>query len=424
MGFDVLYLPPVSPIGESFRKGKNNTVEAAPGDVGSPWAIGSAEGGHNSILPTLGTLKDFANLVKRAQQLKMEVALDIAFQCAPDHPWVTEHPEFFKKRPDGSIQYAENPPKKYQDIYPLDFESSNWRGLWEALKGVFSFWMDQGVLIFRVDNPHTKAFPFWQWVIPELKAKDPNVLFLAEAFTRPRVMERLAKVGFSESYTYFTWRDSKQELTEYMLELTTTPVREYFRPNFWPNTPDILPIHLQTGGLPAFRFRLVLAATLSSNYGMYGPAFELGENTPFKPGGEEYLNSEKYEIKQWDLTNPASLKPLITCLNQIRGANPALQSNERLHFHPTDNPMLICYSKRTADGSNQILVVVNLDPSLVQAGWVDVDLGALELAPDGTFEVYDLLADHSYIWQGSRNYVALRPAEAPAHVFQVTPAAR
>ena len=263
MGFDVLYLPPISPIGKSFRKGKNNAVEAAPGDVGSPWAIGSAEGGHTSILPELGTLKDFANLVKRAKQLKMEVALDIAFQCAPDHPWVKEHPEFFKKRPDGSIQYAENPPKKYQDIYPLDFESSNWQGLWEALKGVFTFWMDQGVLIFRVDNPHTKAFPFWQWVIPELKAKDPNVLFLAEAFTRPRVMERLAKVGFSESYTYFTWRDSKQEITEYMLELTTTPVREYFRPNFWPNTPDILPIHLQTGGLPAFRFRLVLAATLS-----------------------------------------------------------------------------------------------------------------------------------------------------------------
>jgi starch synthase (maltosyl-transferring) len=422
MGFDVLYLPPISPIGKSFRKGKNNAVEAAPGDEGSPWAIGSAEGGHTAIHPALGTLKDFADLVKRTQQKKMEIALDIAFQCAPDHPWVTEHPEFFKKRPDGSIQYAENPPKKYQDIYPLDFESSNWQGLWEALKDVFSFWMDQGVLIFRVDNPHTKAFPFWQWVIAELKAKDPNVLFLAEAFTRPRVMERLAKSGFSQSYTYFTWRDSKEELTEYMLELTTTPVREYFRPNFWPNTPDILPIHLQTGGLPAFRFRLVLATTLCSNYGIYGPAFELGENTPFKPGGEEYLNSEKYEIKQWDLTNPASLKPLITRLNQIRRANPALKSNQRVHFHTTDNPMLICYSKRTVDGSNRILVVVNLDPSLVQAGWVDVDLDALGIAPDVTFEVYDLLADHSYIWRGSRNYVALRPAEAPAHVFRVAPA--
>jgi starch synthase (maltosyl-transferring) len=422
MGFDILYLPPISPIGHSFRKGKNNTVEAAPGDEGSPWAIGSAEGGHTSVHPALGTLKDFAALVKRAKELKMEVALDIAFQCAPDHPWVKEHPEFFKKRPDGSIQYAENPPKKYQDIYPLDFETPNWQGLWEALKDVFSSWMDQGVLVFRVDNPHTKAFPFWQWVIPELKAKDPNVLFLAEAFTRPRVMERLAKLGFSQSYTYFTWRDTKAELTQYMLELTTTPVKEYFRPNFWPNTPDILPGHLQTGGLPAFRFRLVLAATLCSNFGIYGPAYELGDNTPTKPGSEEYLNSEKYEIKQWDLTDPASLKPLITRLNKIRGANPALQSNERLHFHSTDNPLLICYSKRTADGSSQILAVVNLDPSLVQAGWIDVDLAALGLAADGTFEVYDLLADRSYTWRGSRNYVALRPAEAPAHVFRVAPA--
>ena len=419
MGFDVLYLPPISPIGKSFRKGKNNTVEAAPGDEGSPWAIGSDEGGHTAIHPLLGNLKDFAALVKRAKELKMEVALDIAFQCAPDHPWVKEHPEFFKKRPDGSIQYAENPPKKYQDIYPLDFESSNWQGLWEALKEVFSFWMDQGVLIFRVDNPHTKAFPFWQWVIPELKAKDPNVLFLAEAFTRPRVMERLAKLGFSQSYTYFTWRDTKEELTRYLLELTATSVREYFRPNFWPNTPDILPGHLQSGGLPAFRFRLVLAATLTANFGIYGPAFELGENAPYKPGSEEYLNSEKYEIKSWDLTKPTSLKPLITKLNGIRRANPALQSNLQLHFHPTDNPMLMCYSKQS--GSNLILVVVNLDPSWVQTGWIALDLAALGLAADVTFEVYDLLADHSYSWRGSRNYVALQPAEAPAHVFRVEP---
>ena len=420
MGFNVLYLPPISPIGKSFRKGKNNAVEAAAGDEGSPWAIGSSEGGHTAIHPALGTMKDFAALVKRAKQLKMEIALDIAFQCSPDHPWVTEHPEFFKMRPDGSIQYAENPPKKYQDIYPLDFETSNWQGLWDALKGVFTSWMDAGVLIFRVDNPHTKAFPFWQWVIPELKAKDPNVLFLAEAFTRPRVMERLAKAGFSESYTYFTWRDTKEELTQYMLELTTTPVREYFRPNFWPNTPDILPGHLQTGGLPAFRFRLVLAATLSANYGIYGPAFELGENTPVKPGSEEYLNSEKYEIKTWDLQKPTSLKPLITKVNQIRQENPALQSNERLHFHATDNASLICYSKRVADGSNLILAVVNLDPFLVQTGWVDLDLEALGLGPDDTFEVYDLLADHAYSWRGRRNYVALRPAEVPAHVFRVT----
>jgi starch synthase (maltosyl-transferring) len=422
MGFDVLYLPPISPIGNSFRKGKNNSVQAAPGDEGSPWAIGSAEGGHTAIHPALGTLADFKALVDRAKQLNMEIALDIAFQCSPDHPWVTEHPEFFKKRPDGSIQYAENPPKKYQDIYPLDFESSNWQGLWDALKGVFSFWMKQGVLIFRVDNPHTKAFPFWEWVIPELKAQDPNVLFLAEAFTRPRVMERLAKLGFSQSYTYFTWRDTKEELTQYLTELTTTSVREYFRPNFWPNTPDILPAHLQTGGLPAFRSRLVLATTMTANYGIYGAAFELGENTPTKPGSEEYLNSEKYEIKSWDLTNPASLKPFITRLNHIRRQNPALQSNEQLHFHPTDNPSLVCYSKRTADGSNTILVVVNLDPFLVQSGWVYLDLDVLGLAAGDTFEVYDLLADHSYPWKGSRNYVALRPAEMPAHLFHVVPA--
>ena len=345
----------------------------------------------------------------------MEVALDIAFQCAPDHPWVTEHPEFFKKRPDGSIQYAENPPKRYQDIYPLDFESSNWQGLWDALKDVFSFWMDQDVKIFRVDNPHTKAFPFWQWVIPELKAKDPDVLFLAEAFTRPRVMERLAKLGFSQSYTYFTWRDTKEELTQYLLELTTTEVKEYFRPNFWPNTPDILPGHLQTGGLPAFRSRLVMATTMTSNYGIYGPAFELGENTPVRPGSEEYLNSEKYEIKTWDLENPLSLRPLITRLNKIRRENRALQSNDRLHFHPTDNPSLLCYSKRTADGSNLILVVVNLDSFSVQTGWVDLDLNVLGLGPGDTFEVYDLLTDRSYSWRGSRNYVALRPAEMPAH---------
>jgi starch synthase (maltosyl-transferring) len=423
MGFDVLYLPPISPIGKSFRKGKNNAVEAAPGEEGSPWAIGGAEGGHNAIHPALGTMADFTALIERARELQMEVALDIAFQCAPDHPWVTEHPEFFKKRPDGSIQYAENPPKKYQDIYPLDFESSNWQGLWDALKGVFAFWMDKGVRIFRVDNPHTKAFPFWQWVIPELKAQNPDLLFLAEAFTRPRVMEQLAKLGFSQSYTYFTWRVTKQELTEYLTELTTTPIREYFRPNFWPNTPDILPAGLQTGGLPAFRSQLVLAATLAANYGMYGPAFELGENTPTKPGSEEYLNSEKYEIKRWNLQDPASLKPLITTVNAIRRQNAALQSNERLQFHLTDNPSLICYSKSTLDRSNVILVVVNLDPFLVQAGWIALDLAVLGLAADDTFEVYDLLADHSYRWQGSQNYVALRPAEAPAHVFRVLPTA-
>jgi starch synthase (maltosyl-transferring) len=419
MGFDVLYLPPISPVGKSFRKGKNNTVEAAPGDEGSPWAIGSAEGGHTAIHPVLGTVADFKALVARAVALKMEIALDIAFQCSPDHPWVTEHPEFFKKRPDGSIQYAENPPKKYQDIYPLDFESANWQGLWDALKGVFSYWIDQGVRIFRVDNPHTKAFPFWQWVIPELKAEHPDVLFLAEAFTRPRVMERLAKVGFTQSYTYFTWRTTKAELTEYLTELTATPVKEYFQPNFWPNTPDILPAGLQTGGLPAFRSQLVLAGTMTASYGIYGPAFELGDNTPTKPGSEEYLDSEKYEIKQWNLEDPASLRPLITQLNQIRQQNKALQSNERLHFHETDNPLLICYSKQTADGSNRVLTIVNLDSSLVQTGFVTLDMSVLGMGADDPFVVEDLLSGASYRWQGPRNYVALRPAEAPAHIFKL-----
>ena len=419
MGFNVLYLPPVSPIGEAFRKGKNNAVSAEEGEEGSPWAIGSAAGGHTAIHPSLGTLDDFHALVKRAAELKMEVALDIAFQCSPDHPWVKEHPEFFKMRPDGSIQYAENPPKKYQDIYPLDFESSNWKGLWDALKDVFSYWIDQGVHIFRVDNPHTKAFPFWAWVIPELKAKTPEVLFLAEAFTRPRVMEQLAKAGFTQSYTYFTWRTNKAELTEYLTELTATPVKEYFQPNFWPNTPDILPAGLQTGGLPAFRSQLILAGTMVSSYGIYGPAFELGDNTPFKQGGEEYLNSEKYEIKQWNLEDPASLKPLITRLNQIREQNKALQSNERLHFHPTDNPQLICYSKQTADGSDTILVVVNLDPNLVQAGFVTLDLDVLSKGVGDAFDVEDLLNGPTYRWLGARNYVSLDPAGTPAHIFRV-----
>jgi starch synthase (maltosyl-transferring) len=424
MGFDVLYLPPIHPIGRSFRKGKNNSVEAATGDVGSPWAIGSAEGGHTAIDPALGTMEDFERLRKRAGQLGLEIALDIAFQCAPDHPWVTEHPEFFKKRPDGSIQYAENPPKKYQDIYPLDFESSNWKGLWEALKGVFRFWIDKGVNIFRVDNPHTKAFPFWEWVIAELKSENPDVLFLAEAFTRPRVMEQLAKLGFSQSYTYFAWRNTKEEIVEYMLQLTQTGLREYFRPNFWPNTPDILTESLQIGGLAAFKSRLVLAATLTSNYGIYGPAFELGEHLPIKRGSEEYLNSEKYEIRTWDLDAPHTLKPLIAKVNHARRENRALHGNLSLHFHSTDNPMLLCYSKRAGSeeadgGDNVILVVVNLDPIYPQSGWVNLDLGVLGLDPAGAFEIEDLLANQRYLWQGSRNYVELRPQEIPAHLFRV-----
>lgn len=419
MNFDVLYLPPIHPIGESFRKGKNNAVTAEAGDVGSPWAIGSRQGGHTAIHPRLGTMGDFDLLVKRARDLGLEIALDIAFQSAPDHPWVTEHPKFFKWRPDGSIQYAENPPKKYQDIYPFDFESAEWPELWEQLKEVFRFWMKRGVRIFRVDNPHTKPFAFWEWAIGELKTEQPDVLFLAEAFTRPRVMERLAKLGFSQSYTYFAWRNTKEELTGYMLELTQSPLREFLRPSFWPNTPDILTEALQTGGLPAFRSRLILAGTLSSNYGVYGPAFELGVNTAASPGSEEYLNSEKYEIKTWNLDHPQSLSGLIGRLNRARRENRALQSNRRLHFHEIANPQLLCYSKSTEDGENTILVVVNLDAFSTQSGWVDLQLNVLGLEPDQTFEVEDLLMDRRYPWRGSRNYVELRPHEMPAHIFRL-----
>jgi starch synthase (maltosyl-transferring) len=420
MGFDVLYLPPIHPVGVSYRKGKNNTTEAAEGDVGSPWAIGAIEGGHTEIHPDLGTLEDFEYLLKTVNAAGMELAMDIAFQCAPDHPWVSEHPEWFKKRADGSIQYAENPPKKYQDIYPLDFESSDWQGLWEALKNVFTYWASKGVRIFRVDNPHTKAFPFWEWCIAEVKAQYPDALFLAEAFTRPRVMQRLAKLGYSQSYTYFTWRETKELLIEYMTELTQTPVKEYMRPNFWPNTPDILPGILQTGGLPAFKSRLILAGTLSSNYGIYGPAYELGDNTPFrKEKSEEYLNSEKYEIKQWDRNDPNSLRPLITSLNQARAANKALQSTNNLVFHTIPNPMLIAYSKATADMENVVLTIVNLDPDAAQAGFVDLDLAELGLEPDEPFLVTDTLTGNSYTWQGPRNYVELRPDLIPAHVFVV-----
>ncbi len=419
MGFDVLYLPPIHPIGRSFRKGKNNTTEAKDGDVGSPWAIGADEGGHLDILPELGTLADLEALIKALDGRSMELAMDIAFQCAPDHPWVKEHPEWFKHRADGSIQYAENPPKKYQDIYPLDFESSDWQGLWDGLKEVFLYWADKGVRIFRVDNPHTKAFPFWEWVIGEVHAAYPDAIFLAEAFTRPRVMERLAKLGYTQSYTYFTWRNTKAELTEYMTQLTKTDVFEYMRPNFWPNTPDILPFGLQTGGRDAFKSRLVLAATLSSNYGIYGPAFELGENTRFKEGSEEYLESEKYEIKQWDIESPQSLRPLIRTLNEARRAHPALQRNEHLVFHPADNPLIIAYSKALADGSDVVLTIVNLDPFHVQTSFVHLDLAALGLTAGVAYQVTDLLSGASYSWQGVHNYVELRPSAIPAHVFAI-----
>ncbi len=404
LGFDVLYLPPVHPIGTTARKGKNNAMSARPGDTGSPWAIGSREGGHKALDPALGTFDDFHLLVKKASERNMQIALDIAFQCSPDHPYVREHPEWFRARPDGTIQYAENPPKKYQDIYPFDFETPAWQSLWEELKSVFEFWAGHGVRIFRVDNPHTKAFAFWEWCISDLKSKHPELIFLSEAFTRPRVMHKLAKLGFTQSYTYFTWRNTKRELTEYFTEVSQDPSREYFRPNFWPNTPDILHETLQLGGRPAFIVRVVLAATAAANYGIYGPAYELQERIAREPGSEEYLNSEKYELKRWDLERKDSLAPLISRLNAIRKENPALQSDWNLKLHPVDNDQLVAYSK------DDILVVVNLDAHHPQSGFVDFP----------PCEVHDLLSGGHYSWKGPRNYVELSPHTLPAHVFKVT----
>ncbi|HEY5636549.1 MAG TPA: alpha-1,4-glucan--maltose-1-phosphate maltosyltransferase, partial [Burkholderiales bacterium] len=390
MGFDVFYLPPIHPIGREKRKGPNNTLVAGPDDVGSPWAIGAREGGHKAVHTPLGSLEDFRHLVKEAAAHDIEIALDIAFQCAPDHPYVKEHPSWFRLRPDGTVQYAENPPKKYQDIYPFDFESPDWRALWEELKSVFEFWIEQGVHIFRVDNPHTKAFPFWEWVIGEIKGNHPQVLFLAEAFTRPKVMHRLAKLGFSQSYTYFAWRNTKAELTEYFTELTRGPGREYFRPNVWPNTPDILTEALQFGGRPVFMARAVLAATLAASYGLYGPAYELMECEPRDPGGEEYLDSEKYQLRHRDLERADSLAPFIGRLNRIRRENPALQSDRGLRFFATDNEQLLCYAKATDDLENVVITVVCLDPHNPHSGWIELDLAALGIDPALPYQMHDL----------------------------------
>ncbi|MGZ5063597.1 MAG: alpha-1,4-glucan--maltose-1-phosphate maltosyltransferase, partial [Usitatibacter sp.] len=417
MGFDILYLPPIHPIGRTHRKGRNNSVRAAAGDPGSPWAIGSELGGHKSVNPDLGTLEDFRRFVRVAGEHGLAVALDIAFQVAPDHPWVKEHPSWFKRRPDGSIQYAENPPKKYEDIYPIDFDTPDRKALWQALHDVVAFWAREGVEVFRVDNPHTKPFAFWEWLIAEIRREHPATIFLSEAFTRPRVMHRLAKLGFSQSYTYFTWRVTKEELTEYFTHLAQDDSREYFRPNAWPNTPDILPYHLQHAGLAMFRLRLLLAATLAANYGIYGPAYELGENRPRDAHSEEYLDSEKYEIKRWDLDRPTSLAPFIAKVNAIRHAHEALQSDWTLAFHPTDSPHLLCYSKRAGD--DRVLVAVNLDPDNVQAGWVTLDLEALGLAGETAFTVRDELDGARYPWRGQRNFVMLDPSRAPAHVFAI-----
>ena len=418
MGFDVLYLPPIHPIGAAYRKGPNNSTNPSPSDPGSPWAIGAEEGGHKDVHPGLGTLEDFHRLVQAAQRHGLEIALDLAFQVSPEHPYVREHPEWFRSRPDGTIQYAENPPKKYQDIYPFDFETDEWRSLWQELESVVQFWIDQGVRVFRVDNPHTKPFAFWEWLIREIRGRHPDVIFLSEAFTRPKVMYHLAKLGFNQSYTYFAWRNEAWELRQYFTELTRTSVREYFRPNLWPNTPDILTEALQTGGRSASAVRFVLAATLGASYGIFGPSFELAEVTPLTPGREDYLNSEKYQIRHWDLAKPDSLRPLITQVNRIRREHPALQQDRTLRFLNTDNERLLCYAKTSADGADVIVVVVNLDPRWRQAGWVEVP--AMYRAGHPPYGVEDLLNGTRFTWRTDGwNYIELDPAVTPAHIIRL-----
>lgn len=417
-GFDVLYFPPIHPIGRTNRKGRNNSAKPKPGEPGSPWAIGSSEGGHKSIHPELGDINDFRRLIERAKDYGIEIALDLAFQCSPDHPYVKEHPEWFRRRPDNTIQYAENPPKKYEDIVPLNFETQQWKELWEELESVVLFWIEQGIRIFRVDNPHTKPFVFWDWLISKIKQSYPAVIFLSEAFTRPKIMERLAKVGFDQSYTYFTWRNSKYELENYLVELTRSEVCEYMRPNFWPNTPDILPQYLQYGGRGAFIIRLVLAATLSSNYGIYGPAFELCVSDAIE-GKEEYLNSEKYEIKDWDRSQPGNIGGVVEQVNRARRENASLQQSRNLEFYETDNDMMTAYCKTTDDFSNITLMVVNLDPYHKQSGWVRVPLEKLGIEAGRPYLLHDVLSNDKYIWQEGRNYLELDPRVMPAHILRV-----
>ncbi|HJX25465.1 MAG TPA: alpha-1,4-glucan--maltose-1-phosphate maltosyltransferase [Chthoniobacterales bacterium] len=417
MGFDVIYFPPIHPIGSTNRKGRNNSTTCLPQDPGVPYAIGSDAGGHKDIDPALGTLDDFDWLQAEVRNRGMEIALDFAINCSPDHPYVREHPEWFYQRPDGSIKYAENPPKKYEDIYPLNFRCENWAALWEEMKSIILFWADHGVRIFRVDNPHTKPLPFWEYLITEVRAKYPDVLFLAEAFTKPKMMKALAKTGFTQSYTYFTWRDSKQELIEYFTELTQTDMREYFRGNLWPNTPDILPFGLQEGGRPAFMIRAALAATLSSLYGIYS-GFELCENQAL-PGREEYVDSEKYQWKERDWNAPGNIKDWIARLNKIRKENRALQIYDNLRFYQADNDAILFYAKMTAARDNIILIVVNLDPHRKQSSYIDVPIDQFGSMDGDVYQVHDLISDARYAWHGRRNYVELDPEIQPAHIFRV-----
>jgi starch synthase (maltosyl-transferring) len=416
LGFDVVYLPPIHPIGRTHRKGRNNALVAGPEDPGSPWAIGSEAGGHDAVHPELGTLEDFDRFVDRARQLGLEVALDFAIQCSPDHPWVRQHPEWFFRRPDGTIKYAENPPKKYQDVYPLNFYVADPRPLWQEMRRILKFWIGHGIRIFRVDNPHTKPVRFWAWLIREIQEAHPDVIFLSEAFTRPKMMKVLAKAGFTQSYTYFTWRHTKAELTEYFTELTRPPVVEYFRPHLWPNTPDILSPFLVHGGRPAFRLRLVLAATLSSLYGIYS-GYELCENTPKGDGSEEYLNSEKYELKVRDWEAPGNITDLVATLNRLRREHPALQDWRNLRFYPADDPHVLFYGKMTPDRRDAVFVAVNLDPFAAHSAWLELPLAELGLGEDQPYRLHERLTDTWQEARGRRVRITLDPQREPAALF-------
>lgn len=418
MGFDVLYLPPVHPIGITHRKGKNNSLTAKEDDPGSPWAIGNANGGHKALHEQLGTLKDFRKLVDDAKKHGMDIAMDIAFQCSPDHPYVQQHPQWFKWRSDGTVQFAENPPKKYEDILPFNFESEDQQGLWDELKSVVQYWIDQGVSVFRVDNPHTKAMPFWEWMIKDIQQKHPETIFLAEAFTRPRIMEHLAKTGFTQSYTYFSWRNTKKELEAYVTELTKTELQYYFRPNFWPNTPDILPHELVTGGENNHIIRLILAATLSSNYGVYGPVYDFAINEPM-PGKEEYNDNEKYELKNWDWNVYTKIREVMTRMNRIRKDNAAFHTTNNIAFATTDNDNIICYVKQDTATGNTMIVAVNLDPHNTQSATVQLPMDKMDMPYDASYTVSDLLSGDKYEWYGDRNYVSLTPYDMPAHILRV-----
>lgn len=419
MGFDTLYLPPIHPIGRTARKGKNNSPTAEPGDVGSPWGIGAAEGGHDAFHPDLGTERDFAKLVSAARDKGIAIALDLAFQCSPDHPYVKAHPDWFQHRADGSIRCAENPPKVYQDVYPLDFETDDWESLWNELLRVVRVWVERGVTVFRVDNPHTKPFAFWEWLIAKVKADHPEVLFLAEAFARPNVMFLLSKLGFSQSYNYFPWKLSKWDIREHYSEITRGEPIEYFRASSWPNTPDILTEFLQYGGRPAFVSRLIAAATLSASYGIYGPAFELCEARAVRPGSEEYLDSEKYQTRSWDLDAAESLRDLVARINRIRRENPALQRDRGLVFHETSSDAIVCYSKRSMDGDNVILTALNCDPHHKHSARLSLNLEALGVEPETSFQVHELLGDARFLWQGASAFVELDPHESPGHVYRL-----